>query len=92
MKGGSAPKRVFVQMEGNTDREAHYIVPTGVLFLKATKGEFYFLSYWKTNYTFDQKSLHFSSFVLHHLSICINSYLCMQSSFKRFTLLFGVTT
>ncbi|MPC55816.1 Cap-specific mRNA (nucleoside-2'-O-)-methyltransferase 1 [Portunus trituberculatus] len=39
MKGGPVPRRVFVQVEANSDREAHYIVPTGILFLKATKGE-----------------------------------------------------
>ncbi|XP_045121975.1 cap-specific mRNA (nucleoside-2'-O-)-methyltransferase 1-like [Portunus trituberculatus] len=37
MKGGPVPRRVFVQVEANSDREAHYIVPTGILFLKATK-------------------------------------------------------
>ncbi|KAK8396816.1 hypothetical protein O3P69_005052 [Scylla paramamosain] len=37
MKGGPMPRRVFVQVEANSDREAHYTVPTGILFLKATK-------------------------------------------------------
>lgn len=39
MKGGPVPRRVFVQVEAKSDREAHYTVPTGILFLKATKGE-----------------------------------------------------
>ncbi|KAG7162210.1 Cap-specific mRNA (nucleoside-2'-O-)-methyltransferase 1-like [Homarus americanus] len=38
MKGGQIPKRVFVEVEGDTDRDTFYTVPTALLLLKATKG------------------------------------------------------
>ena len=61
MKGGPVPKRVFVQVEANTDHEAHYTVPTGVLFLKATKGDRItsfplYYSHLKDNHCFDRNN------------------------------------
>lgn len=37
MKGSPVPKRVFTEVEGDTDRDTFYTVPTGLLLLKATK-------------------------------------------------------
>lgn len=37
MKGGPVPKRVFTEVEGDSDRDTFYTVPTALLLLKATK-------------------------------------------------------
>ncbi|XP_069191873.1 cap-specific mRNA (nucleoside-2'-O-)-methyltransferase 1 isoform X2 [Procambarus clarkii] len=36
MKGGPVPKRVFIEVEGETERDTFCTVPTGLLLLKAT--------------------------------------------------------
>lgn len=45
MKGGPVPKRVFIEVEGDSERNTFYTVPTALLLLKATKGMFYHILY-----------------------------------------------
>ncbi|KAK3860428.1 hypothetical protein Pcinc_033526 [Petrolisthes cinctipes] len=37
MKGGSMLRRVWVELEGDSEKDTHYIIPTGLLFLKITQ-------------------------------------------------------
>lgn len=37
MKGGSLPRRVYLEVEGDSDRESYYTIPTALLLVKSTK-------------------------------------------------------